>query len=102
MEAARSLGVPSLSDHNSGPLAGVSQNSLTIHGGRRVSAADAYLSAEVLARENLTVVTGARIHRLAFRGDRVTGAEVERAGEALVFEATQVILCLGAVRRRCF
>ena len=41
--AGRAMGVPTLTDHNSGELAGTSPNSLNIRDGKRLSVADAYL-----------------------------------------------------------
>lgn len=96
MQAGRARGVPEIGEHNGGPLKGVAANSLTIRDGRRVSAADAYLAP---AREaaNLTIVTGARIHRLVIEGTRVTGAIVEIDGQARTLSAAQVCLATGAV-----
>ncbi len=72
-------------------------NSLTIRNDRRVSAADAFLT-PVLGRPNLTLVTGVRVHRLAFDGDRVTGVEAEIDGRSETIAAGVVLLAMGAVR----
>lgn len=97
MEAGLSLGIPKLSDHNGGPLAGVAPNSLTIRSGRRVSAADAYLTPAVLARPNLSLVTGVLVHRLILDGARVTGVVAERQGQPTRISGDRVLLCAGTV-----
>ncbi|TBW41335.1 pyridoxine 4-oxidase [Siculibacillus lacustris] len=96
MQAGADLGVPVIGDHNAGPLCGVAPNSLTIRDGRRVSAADAWLT-PAIARPNLTLITGAVVHRLAFAGDRVTGAEVEIDGRAATISAGVTLIAAGAV-----
>src|SRR6202035_6158563 len=63
MAAGLAAGIPWLGDHNTGRLIGVAPNSLTIRAGRRVTAADAYVD-PVLARGNLTVISGTMVHRL--------------------------------------
>lgn len=96
IEAGHALGVPSLPEHNGGPLKGTSPNSLTIAEGRRVSVADAYLS-PVLDRPNLDLVTDAYVHRMIVEGARITGLEITRHGRPHTIAAGQVIVCLGAV-----
>lgn len=96
MAAGRALGVPEIGDHNAGPLNGVAPNSLTIRGGRRVSAADAYL-VPVLDRPNLTLVTGARVHRLVVEGSRITGIVMEHEGATRTVSAPVVCLAAGAI-----
>lgn len=96
MAAGLARGVPFIGEHNAGPLKGVAPNSLTIAGGRRVSAADAFL-VPVLHRPNLHLVTGVRVHRLAFDGARAVGVEAEVAGRPARIAAGLVILAAGAV-----
>lgn len=97
IEAGASLGLPRIEGHNSGEMVGVTPNSLTIRDGRRVTAADAWLTPAVRARENLTILTGAEVRRVALQGSRVGSLEVVgREGPVEVF-ADQVILCAGAL-----
>jgi pyridoxine 4-oxidase len=96
MAAGLAAGIPWLGDHNSGRLVGVAPNSLTIHAGRRVTAADAYLS-PARSRANLTVISGARVHRLTLSGTRVTGVTAEIQGRAEVVEAGMTLVCAGAI-----
>jgi len=96
MAAGLAAGIPWLGDHNTGTLIGVAPNSLTIRAGRRVTAADAYLE-PVLARGNLTVISGTMVHRLTLSGPRVTGVTAEIDGRMSTVEAGMTILCAGAV-----
>lgn len=68
----------------------------TIHRGRRISAARAYLH-PVLGRPNLTVRTRSFVTRIQFSGRRAIGLEyVERGRARRAVEAGEVILCGGA------
>jgi len=59
----------------------------------RVSAAMAWLTAQVRARPNLTIRTGATVDELLFEGVRVRGVRVGREE----IEGRTVILCAGAL-----
>lgn len=97
IEAGAALGLPRLGGHNGGEMIGVTPNSLNIRDGRRVTTADAWLTPAVRGRENLSILTGSRVRRLALDGDRVRSLEVVRPhGPAKVF-ADRVILCAGAL-----
>lgn len=96
MAAGIARGVPFIGEHNAGPLNGVAPNSLTIRDGRRVSAADAYLT-PAAGRANLTLITGALVHRLIVEGNRITGALVERDGALQPIHAERILLSTGAV-----
>jgi choline dehydrogenase-like flavoprotein len=97
IEAGAALGLPRLEGHNSGEMIGVTPNSLNIRDGRRVTAADAWLTPAVRGRENLTILTGSQVRRLTLDGDRVRSLEVVgRQGTVEIF-ANQVILCAGAL-----
>jgi len=58
---------------------GVGAYALTTHGGRRWSAADAFLR-PAMARSNLTVLTGALALRVRFEGRRAVGVEIRAGG----------------------
>ncbi|WP_310076166.1 GMC family oxidoreductase [Phyllobacterium sp. 1468] len=97
MEAGASLGLPRLKGHNSGEMIGVTPNSLNIRDGRRVTAADAWLTKAVRDRKNLNILTGSQVHRLNFKGNQVRSLEVlGRQGSVEVFP-DQVVLCAGAL-----
>ena len=97
MEAGTALGVPTLGDHNSGELAGTAPNSLTIRDGRRLSVAEAYLPPDVLARPNLSVLTGCLAERLLLEEQRAEGVIVTRDGTVERLHADRVVVAAGAV-----
>ncbi|MFF9340323.1 MULTISPECIES: GMC family oxidoreductase [unclassified Streptomyces] len=70
---------------------------LNIVGGRRQSAADAYLT-PVLNRPRLDVVTGATAHRLLFEGTRCVGVEYGVQGRVHTARAArEVVLTAGTL-----
>jgi choline dehydrogenase len=67
--------------------------------GRKVTAADVYLTPEVKARPNLTILNGVNVVRVLLEGRRARGVEVLRDGNLETFRANwQVILSAGALR----
>ncbi len=68
----------------------------TIHRGRRLSAAGAYLH-PVMGRPNLDVRCRAFVNRIVFDGKRARGVEVVERGRARTVDADEVILCGGAI-----
>jgi len=97
IEAGASLGLPRLEGHNNGKMIGVTPNSLNIRDGRRVTVADAWLTPAVRGRENLTILTGSEVRRLALAGNRVSGLEVVGPQGLIEILAKHVILCAGAL-----
>ncbi|HEY1613650.1 MAG TPA: choline dehydrogenase [Rhizomicrobium sp.] len=84
-------------DFNGFAQEGFGRYQLTIHGGRRWSAAAAYLK-PALRRRNLTIVSEAHATRVLFNGGRATGVEYVGAGQRQEALATrETILCGGAV-----
>ena len=65
---------------------------------KRASGAICYLTAEVRARPNLTVVTKAMVRSLDTSGQSVTGVTVEINGQAQSFKAGEVIVAAGALQ----
>jgi len=97
IETGVSLGLPRLPDHNDGRMVGVTPNSLNIRDGRRVTVAEAWLTPDVRARENLSILTGTRVRRLVMDGKRVNRVEgVDPQGPIEIF-TDQVVLCAGAL-----
>ncbi|MDP9841485.1 GMC family oxidoreductase [Streptosporangium lutulentum] len=91
------LGYRAATDINGGMEEGFGLTDQNIVGGRRQSAADAYL-VPVLDRPNLTVLTGAPAHRVRVAAGRCTGVEYGVGGE--VFTAGcrgEVVLTAGTV-----
>ena len=67
----------------------------TIHRGRRLSAARAYLH-PVMSRTNLEVQCRASVTKVLFDGTRAVGVEVVERGRTVRVHAGEVILCGGA------
>ena len=96
VEAGVELGYDRTDDFNSGDQDGFGLYQVTQKGGRRWSAARAYL-APARERPNLTVWTGAHALRVVLDGDRATGVEVDRDGERVTATAArEVIVAAGA------
>jgi choline dehydrogenase-like flavoprotein len=67
------------------------------HDDERASSARCYLTAEVRARPNLKILTDTLVLRLTFAGTRVSGVEIEQAGEVKTIGAGEVVVSAGAV-----
>ncbi|MEX2629660.1 MAG: GMC family oxidoreductase N-terminal domain-containing protein [Tistlia sp.] len=99
LAAGEELGLEPTPEHNGARMAGPTLNTLTIEDGRRQSVADAYLTPEVLARPNLTLITGALAERLVLDAHgRCRGVELRRGDrlERLLAER-EVVVSAGAI-----
>ncbi len=96
IEAGVQAGLAPNDDFNGPSQDGVGWYQVTQRNGMRCSAAVGYLH-PALARENLTVLTGAHVTRLLLDGTRATGVEVDRGGvlEEIAAER-EVIVSAGA------
>ncbi|HEY0212196.1 MAG TPA: GMC family oxidoreductase N-terminal domain-containing protein [Paenirhodobacter sp.] len=90
------LGLPRLSDHNGREVIGTAPNSLMIRAGRRITTAEAFLQ-PILGRPNLTLITGAEVHRLRLAAGRVTGVDIRTPNGPTVLQADRLILSMGSV-----
>ncbi|MFJ4467059.1 GMC family oxidoreductase [Streptomyces sp. NPDC089424] len=91
-------GLPLNRDFNGERLDGVGLLYSNVRDGERHSAARGYLH-PVMNRANLTVRTGALVHRVLFRGTRATGVEyTDAAGTVVTVRANAVVLSAGALR----
>ncbi|MEL6363542.1 MAG: choline dehydrogenase [Pseudomonadota bacterium] len=98
IEAGRELGHPVQDDMNGAMRDGVAYSHVTQKNGARCSTAVAYLTEEVRARSNLTVVTEAFAERAVFDGTRAAGVEAKVKGERREFVAAkEIFLCGGAI-----
>ncbi|WP_267382534.1 MULTISPECIES: choline dehydrogenase [unclassified Sphingomonas] len=98
--AGAQAGYPTTEDFNGERFEGFGPYDLTISNGRRWSAAEAYLR-PVLARPNLTVVTGARTTRIVVERGRAVAVEYVAGRRKQVVRADaarEVLLCAGAVQ----
>ncbi len=74
---------------------GVGQYDTTTHRGLRWSAASAYLTPQVRARPNLTILTGGHVARILFDGPRAAGLALVDGTQ--IIARTEVLLCAGAI-----
>ena len=97
IEAGRQAGYPTSPDLNGEQQEGFGRFDMTVRGGVRWSAANAYLR-PAMKRPNLRVVTHALATRIAFEGRRAIGVHYERGGgEHFVRARREVILCGGPI-----
>lgn len=96
--AVRGLGFAPCEDFAGPNPEGVGVRQGTIHRGRRVSTASAYLE-PALRRPNLLVFKNTRAHRLLFEGRRTVAVDVvqERTGSLRIDARREVILAAGAI-----
>jgi len=96
VKAAQSLGLPFTADFNAGAPGGAGYLQFTAHGGRRCSAADAFLSG-VRSDARLSVVTGAQVNRILFDHQRAVGIEFVRRGQRRTLRCSgEILLAAGA------
>ncbi|CAH2401080.1 GMC oxidoreductase [Mesorhizobium escarrei] len=97
LQAGANVGHTISDDLNGAQPEGLGRMDSTKADGQRCSAAVAYLH-PARNRPNLTVITGAQVHRIAIAGGRATGVVYERSG-ALVsaWASREVILSAGAI-----
>jgi choline dehydrogenase len=92
-EAVQQAGYELTDDVNGYRQEGFAAFDRTLHRGRRLSAARAYLH-PAMSRPNLSVQTRASVDQIVFDGSRATGVQL-RSGE--IVPAGEVILCGGAI-----
>ena len=95
-EACELLDFRACPDHNSPDASGCGPVPFNMRGGRRISAAVAFLG-PARSRANLTIRAGTTARRVLFSGARATGVEIETAGTRSVLEAREIILSAGAI-----
>jgi choline dehydrogenase len=97
VDAAAAAGHERNPDFNGERQAGVGLYHLTQEGGKRCSAADAFLK-PALDRPTLAVETGAHVTRVTFDGGRATGVEFRQDDRTYRARADrEVLVCAGAV-----
>ncbi len=99
VEAGLELGYPATDDFNGAQQEGFARYQATLRNGKRSSSAVAFLTPEVRARANLSIVPGAHVTRLVLDGSKVVGVEYKR-GRKLEQAAVrrEVILSAGAMK----
>ena len=98
IEAVHSLGFALCTDFTGPNPEGVGLRQATIHRGRRVSTATAYLE-PALARKNLAVFKNTRVRRVLFEGRRAVGVEtaLDASGSVRIEADREIILTSGAL-----
>jgi len=96
LAACEALGLQRNPDFNGAEQEGVGTYQMTIRGGRRNSAARAFLR-PALKRPNVALRTGAQVTRVLFEGRRAVGVEYRWKGQTLRAMAGEVILAGGAI-----
>ncbi len=97
LEAGQQAGHRLLDDMNDEAAEGMGRFDFTISGGRRVSAATAYLD-PVRGNAGLRILTRAHLLRVVIDGGRATGVEVLHKGRVRRCHAgAEVVLCCGTV-----
>ncbi len=94
IESAVGAGIKRNDDVNGGVQDGVGQFQVTQKGGRRWSAADAYLR-PALERPNLQLITGALVSRVVIEGGRAIGVDYVVAGESRTARCDGEVLLAG-------
>ena len=97
VEACRELGYPACADSNAPGSHGVGAHAMNKLDGRRISAAEAYLTAEVRRREALAIRPSVLVRRVLLRDRAVVGVEIESASGVETLHAPRVVLCAGAI-----
>jgi choline dehydrogenase len=94
-EAVQQAGYPLTNDVNGYQQEGFSKFDRNIRGGRRLSAARAYLH-PVLNRKNLELTCRAFVNKILFEGKRAVGVEATVDGQTYNIYGDDIILCGGA------
>ena len=97
LAACAAAGVPRIADYNGPEQDGAALAQVTQRGGRRWSAADAYLR-PALKRPNLELMTGVPVLGIELREGRAVGVRhATRSGSAVAGAAIEVIIAAGAI-----
>lgn len=97
VDAALGLGFPDCPDTNVPGAEGVGAHAMNRLDGRRISAAEAWLTPAVRARPHLRIAGDATVLRVVTRGTRAVGVDVLRHGVVHRIAANRVVLASGAI-----
>jgi len=97
-EACVSAGFAEKADKNAPGPGGVGPIPRNVDGETRLNVAMAYLTPEVRARPNLTVIAGTYVRRVLIEGGRAVGIEAEGVEGPLTLSAEEVVLSAGALK----
>jgi choline dehydrogenase-like flavoprotein len=98
VEAAKNIGNLENPDFNGISQEGVGIYQVSHKNGSRCSTAKGFLTPEVKARPNLTIITNASAKELILENKKVSGVKVNIDGKEQIITATQhIFVCAGAV-----
>jgi choline dehydrogenase len=97
LEACAERGYPPCADSNAPGTSGYGPHAMNKLDNRRISAAEAYLTAAVRARPNLRIRPHTHVRRVLFENKRACAVEVESPQGPERIDAGAVILCAGAI-----
>ncbi len=97
LEATELLGYARCDDSNDPRGTGAGPHTMNKIDGRRISAAEAWLTPAVRARPNLRIVARTRVDRVLFAGRRATGVDVKGPAGHDRIDADEVIVATGAI-----
>ncbi|MEP2707079.1 MAG: choline dehydrogenase [Roseibium sp.] len=96
-DAGQQAGYGVTADYNGERQEGFGDMEMTVHKGRRWSAANAYLK-PALKRGNLALIKGALVRKVVIKDGRATGVEFEVGGEIQTANATrEIVLAASAI-----
>jgi choline dehydrogenase len=98
VDAAVALGHKVIADFNGGEMVGVGYNHITTRGGERMSAWKSFV-APMLNHPDLTLSTGALVHRVVLEGGRAAGVEYSQGSAAprYAYADAEVVLSAGVI-----
>ena len=101
VEAARSVGIPTFENPNGRMMegkGGASICDMLVRDGKRQSVFRSYIF-PYMDRPNVTVLTGALVTRITFKGNRAAGVEIFYQGKThRIVAGLEVVLSLGAIQ----
>jgi len=97
LEAGKQIGLTENKDFNGAHQEGIGYYQQNLRNGLRNSAASAYLK-PARNRRNLSIETGALIHRIVIRGKYACGVSYDQGGILNTVEASrEVLICAGSI-----
>jgi len=91
-------GVANIFDHNGIPVDGFFPMTINNIDGKRLSTARAYLTRQVRARHNLTIMAQTEVTALLFNNNHVIGVNARKDGHDIFIKAHEIIVCAGALQ----
>ena len=97
LDACDEVGHPRCEDTNKPGSTGAGPHTMNRVDGRRISAAEAWLTPSVRARENLRIRAHCEVRRVLFHNHTVVGVEIQSGRRITQVSANRVVLCGGAI-----